>query len=341
MLTNPVTPTSAAQTDGDRPTLRIAARAAVVAEDASLTTAERITQDVSGSHAQWRSTLETVRATVANLEQACEAAIDAQQAETAGLIDRLVQNAAAEATTAARVLERAQNENSELRQGSMVLQATVEKLQAALSHEQENVKRLSAELCSTLQQLDVAVAERSKLTNTFRLVQRALALNPPESVADATDTAPHTAASHAEPDPHHRPADLSVASETLARIVQAVADPHSAAIEAPVEAVEDVGRVLAQIEVLYLEDVKSGRSGIELVDRLTASIRHARSVIVSRWSVGDFDPQELFEHQMGLLLGREAASSFARHLSIAAYSARTPDAPSAPEASGAAGENTA
>lgn len=382
MLTNLVTTTSAALTDGDRPTLRIAARTAHVAEESLPTTAVRITQEVSGCHAQLRHTLETVRATLAGLDQACESAIGAQQAETAGLIDRLVQNAATEASTiAAQMREQAQNELSQLQQGSMILQMTVEKLQAGLDDEQDNVKRLSAqleleaaarlraemdrdeqqrqchdgiaaaqaqiealraiveaqkaELCSALQQLEAAAAERSKLTNTFRLVQRALALNPLGSIADATEADRGDAPRRAEPDTHQRPAELDVPPEP-GKVVHPVADPHSAVIAAPVEAVEDVGRVLAQIEVMYLQDVESGRSGIELADRLSASIRHARSVIVSRWRLEAFDPQELFEYHMGLLLGREAATSFGRHLSIAAYSARIPDAPSAPEASGAA-----
>lgn len=380
MLTNPVNPTSAAQTDSERPTLRIAARPAPAGEDAPPAAAGRIRQEVSGWHTEWRRTLETVRTTLAGLEQACESAIDTQQAEAASLIDRLVQDAAADAATAAATLERAQSEISDLQQGSMVLQATVEKVQAALSDEQDTVKRLNAqleldvaarvraeterdelrreckdrvaaaeaqaealraklqaqkaELSSALQQLDAAVIERSKLASTFRLVQRALALNVLENIAEPAEDGARTADSRPEPDPHSRPADLGVAHATPATVVEAAADPHSPLIAAPVEAVEDVERVLAQIEVLYLEDVASGRSGLELADRLTASIRHARSVIASRWSAGDFDPQALFDHLIGLLLSREAATSFGRHLSIAAYSARTPwPAPSAPEAS--------
>ena len=60
-----------------------------------------------------------------------------------------------------------------------------------------------------------------------------------------------------------------------------------------------------------------------MADRLTANLRHARSISSIRWGGDGFDALALFDYQVSLLLDRHAGSAFARHLGIAAYTLRT------------------
>ena len=81
----------------------------------------------------------------------------------ARVIDTLVKSATAEANAAAEQTR---------------AQAKIEKaaLQAEMTQCQSVIDRLQADLSLARQQLDAAMAERSKLMATFELVQRALSL---------------------------------------------------------------------------------------------------------------------------------------------------------------------
>jgi chaperonin cofactor prefoldin len=382
MLTNPAPTTSAAQVGDNRPSLRIAARSTPDPHEAEPAAAVLIPHEVAQWQAQWRRTLDTVKATLAGLEQACESAIDARETEVTGLIDTLVQAAAADATTAVeQTREQAEIEIRELQQISVTLQTRVDTLQVATDAERENVKRLAAqldneaaarvraetergdlqrlyegcvaaaelqaealrleiqagnaELARARQQLEAAAAERSKLTTTFRLVQRALALSTPEDLPVPAQ-AEGDAFIRPEAGAHQRPAERSVVPETPAEAPNAGAEAQRAFIDAHPEAAADITRVLEQVGNMYQQDVVSGCSGIESVDRLTAMLRHAGSLIETRWT-DDFDARALFRYQVDLLLEREAATSFGRHLSIAVYASRTPPPSPAPASETAQG----
>jgi hypothetical protein len=370
MLTNPVPLASPTRTETNRPPLRIAARSTQDGSEAEPNASVVIRDQVGGWHAQWRQTLQTMKETLAGLEQACDSAIDAREAEVSGLIETLVQGAAAEATTAAdRTQEQAQIEIRELQQASVILRATVETLQAGIETERDNVKRLSAqlegegaarasaererdelqrgcqgriaaaeakaealqaelqaqkaELAVARQQLEAAFAERSKLTTTVRLIQRALALSVPSDIAvpaGVEDKDPIVSREGAQ----HRPTERSAAPKAPPEAPNPADAARRALIEAHPDAVEDITRMLEQVETLYHQDVESGRPGIEVVDRFTASLRHARSLIVGRWSTDTVDAQTLFRYHMDLLLEQRADTSFGRHLGMAAYALRTP-----------------
>ena len=180
------------------------------------------------------------------------------------------------------------------------------------------------ELSTLREQLDAAIAERAKLQETFRLVQRALALGTAEHlVLPAADEGrgSNVVAMPAAVQPAVVvPEDHAPAAETVA------VDPRSALMDAHPDAAQDINRVLDQVEAMYQLDLDSGRSGIEIVDSLTASIRSARSLVLNRWSSPTLDAPSLFEYQIGLMLERQAGTAFGRHLGIAAYASRTPAA---------------
>lgn len=315
MLTNPLVTTPAIPTDGDRPTLRIAARATPVAGDADPAVAPSTTHEAGG----WK-------------------------ADVAGLLEKITAGAAADAAqAAAQARAQAQIQITELEQKIIALQSNMDSLRTSGETERSELQRQcrervsaaeslvetlraelaghKAELLVVRQQLEAAIAERSKLTATFRLVQRALALTTTEGLPDMTDMAASTATSVEAMSPQR-----SAEHAAAAPIIEAAPKPDESAIvviNAPQEAIDDVRRVLEQVEAMYLQDLESGRSGIEIADRLTASLRHARAMILARWSTGDLDAPGLFEQHMGLLLDKHNGTLFGRHLSIAAYASRT------------------
>jgi chromosome segregation ATPase len=130
----------------DRPQLKIAPRAQD-ARNGQQDSSVVINDELSGWHGEWRRTLETMKATLADLGQACESAIDAREAEVAGLIDTLVESARAEATTAAeQTREQAQIEITRLQQSLAEVQTRADTLQRDLDAERNSVKTLKEQL---------------------------------------------------------------------------------------------------------------------------------------------------------------------------------------------------
>ena len=255
---------------------------------------------------QWSRSVAAIKESL--IERTCEAAIETCEAGVAGVIDTLVKSATAEANAAA--------------EGARA-QARIEKaeLQAEIRHCQSEIDRLQADLSLARQQLHAAMAERSRLTATVQLVQRALS---PETSGEL------------QVEDSGRDEVLwlgplqDVQIQNCAAIVPApagppsppVADTQVAVREAHPEAVEDIKRVLEQVQAIYEQDVKSDRSSTELIDSLTAHLQQARDVIVARSSLSERDTKILFEQQIDAMLDLMAGNSFGRHLSIAAYAAR-------------------
>jgi hypothetical protein len=368
MLPNPVsipTPSSTAPAANDRPQLKIAARSEQDARDQHRATSVVINDDLREWHGQWQRTLETVKATLADLERTCESAMDAREADVTGLIDTLVESASAEAAAAAEETRaQAQSEIAQLRSVMTELQTRVDALQGELDAERESVKSiktqleidvaervraeterdearrecerqsaaaalqvaslrsdseaLSAELTTVRQQLDAAIAERSKLATTFQVIQQALAQGPPANMAALSEGAGAALSSLADRPPQGARAENRVtAVASLAS--NPPADARSILAERHPDVVEDIARVLEQVEDIYQLDLKSGRSGTELVDALSGSLRYARDLIVARWHRDDCEAETLFAYQMAVALDLKAGTSFGRHLSIAAY----------------------
>jgi chromosome segregation ATPase len=340
-----------------RPQLKIAARLTEEVRDVGQTAASAvITEEVHRSHAAWRRTLDSVKETLAALERTCETALDEQEADLAGLIESLVRSATAGAESAAeQTRAQAQIEIAEL-------QAAVDTLRADLQAERDAVKTTSAQLDAEVaarvraegerdeaqrtsqqimsetesrveavriesrrqqadlslarQQLEAARAERSKLMATFESLQRVLAVGQSGDAALEPMTLMETRQFEVPADTTPDPARSFESVEPVAE------DP---VVEAHPEAVEDISQLLEQIEAMYSADLTSGRSPIEVVDRLTGSLRYARDVAVARWGSADCDAGALFDRQIAVLLDLKGGTSFGRHLSISAYAARTSD----------------
>jgi hypothetical protein len=283
------------------------------------------------SHGEWRRTLDAVKETLATLGRTCESAIETHEAGVAVLIERLVGSATAEAEAAAeQTRAQAQIEIAEL-------QAVLDRQQADLRVERDTLRSANeqldtqvqalraesdaqkAELSLVRQQLETEKAERSKLMATFKSVQRAL------SFAQSGDVALEPV-TPAESRPQDKPADLrsDAAPARADHQSNPVADVQVLVVEPHPEAVEYVKRLLDEAEAMYLADLKSGRSPVEVVDRLTGILRYARDLVVKRGGFGECDAARLFEHQITLLLDSKAETSFGRHLSISAYALSSP-----------------
>ena len=257
-----------------------------------------------------QSTLAGLRARVETLQSE----LDVERAGIKSVSQQLEMNVAGR--------ERAEAERDEARRESERQSAEAAVHAEALRSENEALK---AELSSVRQQFDAAIAERSKLASTFQVIQQALAQGPAVNVAALTE--PIVGAS-AVVDRRLRDtgAQNGLAPEPSAPASSPAPDPRIALAERHPEVVDDVKRVLEQVEDIYQLDVTSGRSGTELVDSLTGSLRYARDLIIARWHRDDCDAETLFAFQMALMLDLKAGTSFGRHLSIAAYDLPKPAA---------------
>jgi hypothetical protein len=217
---------------------------------------------------------------------------------------------------AARV--RSESERDEARRESLRVLSVAESEMERLRAESDAQK---AELSLARQQLDAAMAERSKLMATFQLVQRALSLGTSGELE--VEDAGRDGVLRPGPPQEVRIEKSSVIAPALAGLASPpVADTQVAVGEAHPEAVEDIKQVLEQVKAIYDLDVNSDRSSAELVDSLTTRLRQARDVIVARSSLSERDAIALFEEQIDVMLDLMAGTSFGRHLSISAYAAR-------------------
>jgi hypothetical protein len=220
---------------------------------------------------------------------------------------------------------RAEEERDEARR-----EAERQSAEAALKAEslRSESDALRAELAAVRQQFDAAIAEHSRLASTFQVIQQALAQGPAVNLARLNE-AGASASPGAERRSHDAGARNIVTPEPSAPAPGTPVDPRMALAAQHPEVIDDVKRVLEQVEDIYQLDVTSGRSGTELVDSLTGSLRYARDLIIARWNRADCDAEALFALQMALMLDLKAGTSFGRHLSIAAYDLPKPGASSA------------
>jgi hypothetical protein len=89
------------------------------------------------------------------------------------------------------------------------------------------------------------------------------------------------------------------------------------------ELADHVKRLLDQAKDMYLADMKSGTPPVEVVDRLTSILRYSRDLVLHRSADNPAAGMEAFNEEVNRLLDAEGASSFGRHLSIAAFAARS------------------
>ncbi len=214
------------------------------------------------------------------------------------------------------------------REGARIVttfKAQLQTLQADLEAERARVSRLTREI-------DIATDERSKLVAAVQAVRRAVSFAEPAGSAEApqSDPVPHDSSPHLEPthqaDLGSAPGRSSIVAESRlpaesTTTNQSVADADDGvALEPPPDpaVVANTERFLAEIERTYQLDVESERSPIEVVDRLVANLRYARSEVCQSCNSG-MDAGLLFEQQMMMLVDARSGTAFARHLGIAAH----------------------
>jgi chromosome segregation ATPase len=339
--------------------LKIAARGKEDVRDLAHTATSAVVNDeVRRSHGEWCRTLDAVKETLATLERTCESAIETHEAGVAGLIETLVESASAEAVAAAQQTQaqadieiaelqmmvdrqqvdleverdmvkstneqldiervaraRAETERDEAQRVSQqILSATESEMQALRAESSAH----KAELVLVRQQLETERAERSRLTATFQSVQRAI------SLAQSGDMTLEPV-TPAESRLQQKPADLTSDPTPIRADLQSspVAEAPVPVVEAHPEAVEHIKRLLEEAEAMYWTDLNSGRSPVEVVDRLTGILRYARDLVVGRWGSDDCDAAGLFDQQIAVLLDSKAETSFGRHLSISAFASRS------------------
>ena len=270
--------------------------------------------EVHRSPDQWGRTFDDIKESL--VDRLCEVAIEACEAGLASVIDALGRSASAEASDTEMAAQvRSERERDEARRECLRMVSDAKSEMERLRAESEAWK---AELSRARQQLDVAMAERSKLMATFQLLQRALSGE--LEVADPGRDAVM----------HPRPLQEVRIDKTFEylppppSLAPPVAETQLSLAEAHPSAAEEVKHLLDQVKAAYDLDVNSDRSSAELVESLTTRLRQARDVTVAHSILRKREATALFEQQIDVMLDLAAGTSFGRHLSISAFAAREP-----------------
>ena len=273
------------------------------------------------------------------MAQKIEAQAQARAAEAQALVDRLQTEVRAGQEQLQSAREQLQQEHeARARAESASKDAQVAREQAISAFETQ-LRKQNAELQANLaqisalkQQLEVGQAERAKLMATFEAVQsavrRAVSTFEPAEGAQA----PQSAAAPRDDDrreatPASRPwppiaSSGQVESPTAAksdqpdarlRIVELSANAHHANIG------DYVTTLLETAEEMYWQDINLALPASEVIERLTANLRHASHLFTARLRADPAGDGSVFMNQVSRLLDTKAATSFGRHLSIAAY----------------------
>jgi len=205
--------------------------------------------------------------------------------------------------------------------------------ESELQRQAANLEARRRECAALSQQLETARAEREALTAVVQTVRNTIqqaivtADVPPTSVLGqcATgerqpDVAPHTPAVAEDRAPLNAgplAAPLATASDaTAVQIQQRTADGGAESDSTLARYVESL---LEAAERKHHDDLESGLLPFEAADRLTANLRDARDQIVQ--NMGDLYPEAafVFDKQLMRLSDKHGATTFGRHLGIAAY----------------------
>ena len=185
--------------------------------------------------------------------------------------------------------------------------------------------------CDTLsQQLECAQAEREALAAVFQTVQsaiqRAVAIVPASSAPGRLATTdgrenvvPHTtrvAQERTAVNAGRDVAPLATRNDATARQTE---PRTSAAAESDATLAPIVESLLEAAERKHREDLESGLLPTEVADRLTSNLRDARDQFVQNVVLCTTESALLFEAQLMRLIDRYGATTFGRHLGIAAY----------------------
>ena len=184
-----------------------------------------------------------------------------------------------------------------------------------MAEERDRLKLALEEVSGLKRQVEAERAERARLIDALRAVQRAAALTDPRPEADPTPVP------QKEAEAEQAPADTGNVADALSvnRLLKLVTNTRAADAESHPELLEYVKQLLAEMETIYWADLRSEANAADVVDRLTANLRYARDVFTRRLATYDGGEPALFEQQIAILLDSKPETSFARHLAIAAY----------------------
>lgn len=235
-------------------------------------------------------------------------------------------------TERARAEAACQEAKSESARTAAQLGARLQEVQLELQTERAQVSQLR-------RQIDAGSVEHARLKAAVQAVQRAVSFGdavsaPQEAPAELPTLSPIQARESTD-----RPGDRAKPSVPLngggqpnrtkpittpeiqaelpdtGQSSEALADPVVIAL---------IDRQFAEIERMYYADVEAKRNPMDVVDRLIANLRCGYSALCHSCS-SDTQASMLFERHMMNLVDSKAETSFARHLSIAAYQWALPD----------------
>jgi hypothetical protein len=209
--------------------------------------------------------------------------------------------------------------------------ARLQEVQVELQTERALVSQLR-------RQIDAGNVEHTRLKAAVQAVQRAVSFGdpisapqaPPEElsplapfhVRESTDRT----ADHAKPIVPFNGGQASRTERvTVAKIPAEPPDTRqSSGVPVDPALIAFIDRQFAEIERMYYADVEAKRNPVNVVDRLVANLRAGHSALC-RSCQSETQASMLFERQMMGLVDAKAETSFARHLSVAAYQWALPD----------------
>lgn len=287
----------------------------------------------------WRTTFESVKGTLAELERACDAAMGRNPVEATAALSSLIERLVVAATAAADAA--AQRARAETRAELAQVQATLADAQAELQKERDQLKALAErfekeqsarsraeaalteaektrqEVSRLQQQLETEKSERTRLIAAIHQIVGGAAQVPiPPAAAPAPAVEPQKP--KAEPKVEKR-TDPIVVSSSVAPAAQ-----HASAVDSDIdsepELVTYVQHLLDTAEELYRADVAARCNPNELLERLTERLRSARQLFLQRVGLPpDSKNPTLFDQQVSQRLSTTENDGFGRHLGIAAY----------------------
>lgn len=323
---------------GDRPNLRNV----VTAEFTTL-----LSRESNRRNNEWRATLELVRGALVALDRSWGAAggkfeSPVSASAISDLVDVIV-TAARRDTDAAVTQARFEAERETARVVDHVgrlkaeLQAERDQSKATREAAQAELEAGRALVSQLRRQIETEKSERSKLFAVLQTVQRAV--SSAETVDSAETNVSGSLASTVD-DRGSIPQAERARVPTSADPPKIEAEPNAIAKEARPTAEANVPRapeklwnptlvavterLFDEIERKYQRDVQENLSPTDVVDRLLANLQ-AGHADLRRSCSSDVEAGGLFERHMMMLLDSKAATSFGRHLSIAACHWAVPD----------------
>jgi hypothetical protein len=300
-----------------------------------------------------RMRAETAAAEASALAQRAQAQTQADRAE----LERRVQQLETERRSAHEQLHASVQLVADERTARAQAERSVETVRQALTSEMSEMReRLQKQtvamaaqderLSELRDQMQAGELERAKLVATLdtvnKAVQRAvLAMDPaavsslPVAAAQASVVPPTPAPEagraqasepkkKAEPRAETAPPNASGPGTTGAATRRAAGEAQASTATPPENgaAWNCATDLLNQAESMYWDDLNSGLQPLEVVTRLTDNLRHAAELFIARFPAAAVDAPSIFEQYVTRAIDLHAATSFGRHLGIAAYELR-------------------